>query len=188
MLNEKIVIGVLGEQGSGKGTVVEYIKNKYHTTHFRYSQILDDMLDRLSIPKNRPNHAKLVEVLSNGFGEDFLAHAMFRDIEHEKNPIIVIEGIRRWPEVKIITHLPNFTMIFVTANEKTRYKRIITRGEKVGETELTFEEFQEHGKLSTERLIHEIGKTADFQISNDGDLGDLHKKIDEVMKKILHKS
>ena len=149
MKNTKIVIGFLGEQGAGKGTIVEYIKDAYKATHFRFSQPLEDILDRLYIAKSRPNFARLVQMISRGFGDDFLAKTLLRDTEKEKNRLIVIEGIRRWPEVEILKRIPTFKMIFITAKEKTRYERIIKRGEKAGETELTFEQFKEQGKLHT---------------------------------------
>src|SRR3989339_685337 len=78
----------------------------------------------------------------------------------------------------------SFTLIYVTADPKIRYERSKKRGEKAGENLATLEEFLEKEKAPTEAAIAEVGKTADFKITNDGNYEELEKAVIAVMEKI----
>ena len=48
-MKEKIVIGIAGNIGAGKGIVTEYLKDRYEAKRMRYSKILADILERLHL-------------------------------------------------------------------------------------------------------------------------------------------
>ncbi len=180
----KLVMGVVGPQGSGKGTVVKYLVEKYGAEQLRFGQPLQDILDRLYIPTSRPNYAKLFEGLNSSFGAEILVQAVMKDAEKHSANFIAIEGFRRWPEVESFREIPNFTLVFINAEPEIRYKRMIQRNEKAGEKDLTYEQFLDQEKLSTEVDIMDIGKTADFVLNNNGTFDELDWQIDEIIKTV----
>ena len=180
----KIIIGLVGEKGSGKGTVAEYFKKNYQARIYRFSKILNDILDRLYLPKSRENQINLFLTLKEKFGSEVLANILKKDIENDKNALIVADGIRRWPELELLSQLPNFYLIYVTADIKKRFERSRLRGEKEGESSMTFADFKKEEKKPTEIEIANIGKEAFFKINNDKTFDKLFKQIENIIKKI----
>ena len=113
-------------------------------------------------------------------------NAMLAEVKNEDTDLVIVDGFRMPgdPEVFRKAYDDSFYLIYVTANQKIRYKRSVKRGEKVGESDAAFEEFVNKEKLKTEKYVSEVGKTADFKIENNGDEKELEKNILEIMKKI----
>jgi dephospho-CoA kinase len=49
------IIGLVGRQGSGKGTAAKILAEKYGAQLFRFSAILGDVLDRVAVERTRDN-------------------------------------------------------------------------------------------------------------------------------------
>jgi dephospho-CoA kinase len=182
----KIVIGLIGEKGSGKGTVSDYLKEKYGAVHYGTSSILRRTLEDLHVPITRDNLIKLALVLKEGYGPSIIIDSLIHDMEKNGSEIIIADGIRMHGDVEPFRkkYGENFYLAYVTANLNLRYERTRARKEKEGEDKTTFEEFlEEEGKL-TEVSIHEIGKQAEFKLNNNGSAEDLKKQVDEMMGKI----
>ena len=72
---------------------------------------------------------------------------------------------------------------------EVRYERSIKRGEKYNENNLSFEEFVKidkrdrgEGNDENEQNVIKCMELADFHISNDNTIQDLHSKILELVK------
>ena len=89
-MNKKVVIGVSGNIGAGKGTVTNYLTQAYHASNLRYSHILQDILARLDLGYNRKNLALLAESLRRTFGGDILSKALVAEVSRTDANIIVI--------------------------------------------------------------------------------------------------
>lgn len=181
----KIAIGLVGEKGSGKGTISNYLNKKYQGHQFRFSRILDELLARLYLMNSRNNQINLVLALRDLFGSDILAQVLKKDIENDTNQLVIVDGIRYWDEYHVLKELPNFFLVYVTATPQMRYERILKRGEKAGETDQNFEQFMEEEKRPTEVTITEIGKVANFKLENSGSIEDLHSKMGAIMETVL---
>ena len=180
-----ITLGLVGEPGSGKGTVSEYLEKTHSATRFRSSYVLDEILKHLGIPNERANQTMLVSGLRNTFGEDVLAKSIAHSIETSENAVNVIDGIRMPKEVETYDQIPSFHLVYVTAPVEMRHEKIIKRGEKAGEENLTLEEFKHFEETKvTEIHIGEIGSKAEFRIDNTGTLEELYAKVDEVMNQL----
>jgi len=70
------------------------------------------------------------------------------------------------------------------APERIRWQRVRVRGEKTDDN-VTFREFKKLMAGENERYVRVIGKKAEFSIINGGNLRQLHREIDKVMKQIL---
>lgn len=179
----KIILGLCGEIASGKGTVVKYLEEKYGATSHRFSTPLRDVLKRLYLKINRKNMQDISRVLRESFGQSLLAKVITEDVKNDQNKIIIVDGVRRPADIEYLTKLPEFKLAYITANIKTRYERIIKRGENVDDLNKTFEQFIKDHQAETELLIPEIGKTAKIKIDNNGDYEALYKQIDEIITK-----
>ncbi|MDO8529444.1 MAG: AAA family ATPase [bacterium] len=179
----KLIIGLAGEIGSGKGTAAKYVAEKYGASSYRFSTMLRDVMDRLYIEQNRKNISELSTLLRKRFGEDLLAKVMAEDVKKDENKVIVIEGIRRSADIAYLKEIPEFKFVFIEAKLERRYKRIIQRGENTDDKEKTFEEFKKEHELETEAQIKDFKQHADFVLKNDGALEDLYKQIDDIISK-----
>lgn len=188
MKNNKKIIGLIGEKGSGKGLVSKYLVEKYNAIHYGTSKILRRTIEDLHLPVTRNNLVKLAIVLKEGYWGTVVIDALIQDIESNGSGIVIADGIRMHGDVTPFRkkYGDNFYLIYVTANLSLRYSRSKARNEKAGEDKMTFNEFiAEEGRL-TEVSIHEIGKEADFAIENEGSIKKLNKQIDNIMNKIIN--
>ncbi len=180
-----IILGLTGENASGKGTVAEYLVKKYKVKQFRFSKILDDILDRISLPHSRYNESHLAMSLRELFGYDILAQVLTKDIVKEKLKLSLVDGMRFKNEYKLFKTIPGFKLIYVTAPVEMRYEKAKKRGEKPNEDTLTLQQFKKIEKTSrNEKDIPSLGKLADFRIDNTGTKQELYRKVDEIMKQI----
>jgi dephospho-CoA kinase len=187
MVENKIVIGLIGEKGSGKGTVSNYLVKKYGAVHYGTSKILRRTLEDLHLPITRDNLVKLALVLKEGYGPTVVIDSLIQDMEKNGSDILIADGIRMHGDVEPFRkkYGENFYLVYVTADVKLRYERTKARKEKDGEDKTTFEEFLAEEAKLTEVSIHEIGKKADFTFDNSGTPDQLMQKTDEMMKGIL---
>ncbi|MEI6378773.1 MAG: AAA family ATPase [Candidatus Falkowbacteria bacterium] len=187
-MTPKIIIGLIGEKGSGKGTVSDYLIAHYGAEHFGTSQILKRTVSDLHLELTRDNFIKLALVLKEGFGASVVIDSLIHDIEDQsKADIVIADGIRMHDDVEPFKkrYGSNFHLIYVTADMRIRYERTKLRKEKAGEDKMTWPEFIAEEARLTEVAIHEVGRQADFIIENNGIPEELTSQVEAVMKKIL---
>ena len=84
MANNKIIIGLIGEKGAGKGTVSDYLQEKYGAVHYGTSKILRRTLEDLHLPVTRDNLVKLALVLKEGYGPSVIIDSLIHDMEKKR--------------------------------------------------------------------------------------------------------
>lgn len=176
-----VIIGLVGRQGSGKGTAAKILQEKYGAELFRFSAILRDIITRLAVPESRENFIKLSEALRQTFGEDVLAYAIERDAANSTAALVVVDGIRRIQDLAALEPLPHFKLIEIAAPAKTRFERMKNRGEKSGETSMSWEEFSEQEQAPTEITIPSVAARAWKAIENGGTTQELEQQLDQTM-------
>jgi len=179
-----LILGLAGEMGSGKGTVAEYLGEKYGGKTHRFSTMLRDILDRLYLPQSRENMQKISTNLRLIFEEDLLARVMSDDVKKDSNDLVVIDGVRRVADIKYLREIPHFKLIYVEADIEKRYERIHGRGENADDLNKTFEQFKKDQEDESESQIKELKGVTDFLINNNGSFDDLYKQIDEIVKSL----
>ncbi len=184
-----LLIGLVGEKGSGKDTFSKYLTeiSKEKITHIRFSDLLKETLKLWDIDVTRANLQKLAQVLED-FGEGTVAHGLEKKIENSNSEIIILDGIRWKPDVALLRKFPNHKLIYITADKKLRYERLKQRGEKTGESEMTYDQFLEEEIATNELLIPEIGATADIKIENNGTIEEFDSKIEDLCSSLLSSS
>lgn len=180
-MNNKIILGLTGEIASGKGTVSKYLEGKYQATSHRFSAPLRDVLKRLYMEINRANMQDVSRILREQFGQTLLAKVISEDVKNDPNKVIVIDGIRRFADIKYLKQLPEFKLIYITADIKTRHERLIKRGENADDLNKTFEQFIKDNQAEAELEIPEIGATADIKVDDNGTLESLYEQIDKII-------
>lgn len=182
-LMKKLILGFVGLPASGKGTSAEYFQKKYGASTYRFSTMLFDLLQRIYLETNRDNLIKMSEAIRSTFGEDTMAKVMAKDAQSDQNNIIIVDGIRRMADIEYLSQLPNFVLIEIFAEPRTRYERLIQRSEKPDDKTKTFEQFMEDHKRSTEMSIPEVASHATEHIDNNGSSEELYKQLDNLIKK-----
>lgn len=179
---KKVIIGLAGEIACGKGTATKHIAEKYKASAYRFSTMLRDVLDRLYIEQARENIAKMSNILRRNFGEDLFAKVMASDVKKDESEVIVIDGVRRMADISYLKEIPNFKLIYIEADIRKCYDRIIKRGENTDDNEKSFEDFLKEHELESELQIKDLKNYADFVIDNDTDFSHLFGQIDKIVE------
>lgn len=177
----KLILGFSGQIGSGKGTVTGYIVKKYNASYYRFSNILREVSDFLRIEKSRDNLQDLSTILRKRFGEDLLIKIIFEKVKEDTNEIIVIDGIRLADDLQYLQTFSEFRFVYIEADPRVRYERMLTRNENPGDAEKTFEQFIQDQYDEADVQIKSLKTKADFVIGNDGTLAELYSKIDSFI-------
>lgn len=180
----KLIIGLVGQAGCGKGTAAEYLREKYGAGYIRFSGILGDILERLSVEKTRDNFIKLSESLRESFGDDVFSLAVERAALSAKEEIIVVDGIRRLQDIVALEPLPQFKLVAIEVSAEQRFERMKKRGEKASESTMTWEQFQAEEHATTEVTIPEVMARAWKTIKNEGTKEEFEEAVREMMREL----
>ncbi|MFA5994790.1 MAG: hypothetical protein WC823_07595, partial [Parcubacteria group bacterium] len=99
--NNKIVIGLLGESGSGKDTVAHYLQEKYGAKLMRFADPIKETLNIYFERSSREDQQWLALEFRKRFGADILSRALAKKIA-DTDGIIVINGIRFWEDYDFV--------------------------------------------------------------------------------------
>lgn len=183
-----LIIGIIGEKCSGKSVVFTYLKRKKGVFSARTSDVLHDILVRLSLdPKDRRNELLLAEALRSTFGADILPRACMADPRAAKNRIVAIEGIRRLRELAPLQHMRRFRLLYVTAPVELRWRRAQKRRVNARHDDrVSLAEYRRiEREYVTEREIPRMGRMADATIENTGTRQELFRKVDAALAKYV---
>ena len=125
----KLVLGFIGKMLSGKSEAAEYLTTKHNASSYRFSTYLRRILDVLDIPRTRKNLQNVSLDLCRRFGDDVVAKQLIRDYAADVRPLIVIDGIRLDGDVAGLRSDPDFRLVSVRTDDRTRYRRSLLRGE-----------------------------------------------------------
>lgn len=181
----KLVIGLVGEKGGGKGTfqkiLMEMLPNK-KISCVRFSDVLTDTLKLWNLPLTRENYQKLSPAMRKAYGPEVVARATYQRADPNAD-IIILDGIRWQADVDLLRSLPNNLLIYITAGAKTRYERSKARKEKAGEDQTTLEQFLTEEQAETELLIPTIGMGAEIKIGNNGSMEEIKNEVANFLLK-----
>lgn len=184
----KTVIGVAGKIGSGKGTFVKILKELIPQAvikQVRSGEILAETLDLWNIPTTRENLQNLFAMMDKTFGTGALSRAMGLRIEKTSEDIVIFDGVRRETDFRAIRQFKNNILVYIVANPALRFQRIKERNEKVGESEITFEQFLKQDEAESEREIYSIGNRANFRINNNDSLENFREEVKWFIRQFL---
>lgn len=179
----RIIIGLVGEAGSGKDTVADYLREEHRAVLMRFADPLREAL-RLYIDNfSREDLQWLSISLRKRFGNRVLSGALRKGIDAINGGIVVINGLRLLEDLDFMRSIQGAAVLYVTLDSKSRWKRIYGRGEKADDA-VSYEKFLEMEKAEAEVQIPEIGEKADFRLENTGNKEELFAKVDEIIERI----
>jgi dCMP deaminase len=177
-----MIIGLTGENCAGKSTIADYLTKKSFYYH-SLSDIIREEVKAEGKAVTRENLIRKGNELREKFGPGILGAKLAQKIQKDKN--YVIDSIRNPAEVEELRKLGRFFLFYVTATPEVRFERIRSRDRE--EDPRTFDAFLEIEKLEmenaekTKQNLLGTFALADGKIVNDGDLNELHDKVDRAL-------
>jgi dCMP deaminase len=179
-----MIIGITGTIGAGKGTIVEFLKQK-NFKHYSVRKFLNDELMKKGLPLNRNNQVMIANQIRESNSPSYIIEKLFEKAEQDDTSA-VIESIRTPAEAELIKK-KNGILIAVDANAQLRYSRIIIRQSETDN--ISFEEFLEHEKREMNSInpnhqnISICIKMADFILENNKDIQNLQRQVEGILQK-----
>lgn len=181
-----MIIGIAGTLGSGKGTVVQYLKQRGFA-HYSGSGMLREILESRGEAVDRDAYSRAAQELRTKDPEG-LAKLLYARLQSDNPENAIIEALHTIGEVNFVRSIGG-KILGIDADTRIRYERITKRGSE--KDSISYEKFLEQSKREDESTsdpsAHNISgalRNADVVITNNGTLEELHAQIDEVLKKI----
>jgi dCMP deaminase len=187
----KMIIGLVGQLCSGKGTVGEILEGKGFARFTFSDRIREECRERGILEPTRTDLQNVGDELRLKFGGGVLAERLMKVAEKGKCELVVVDGIRNPGEVAFLRKYNYFYLWGVKARRKLRYERMRARLERQGEDVKTWEEFKKIDTRDEGRYEAANGqkvgaslRAADRVIVNNGTLKELVKLVERELKKI----
>lgn len=182
---KKKIIGLLGQIGSGKGVARDYLVDKYGYEEITMGDLVREETKKRGLELTRDNLDIVTKDVTDKYGDDFWSKRVVEIIKNSDKEKFVIDGVRRPLEIDTITkNFPDAAkFVLVDVDSKIRFERMKKRA-RPGFPE-TYEEFLKHSERQDKLFnVNESFKRVNYTLDNNGTLEDLHKQIDELLKKI----
>lgn len=184
------IIGITGTLGAGKGTVVEYLKEKYGFVHFSVRDFLKEEVLRRGMEPNRDSFTQVANELRAAHSPSYVTDCLYERAAQQPHDA-VIESIRTPGEIDSLQAKGNFRLWAVDADSEIRYRRAVLRNSETDH--VTYETFlanERREMTSTDPNKQNLSvciSRADTVLQNNGDLAALYQAVDEVMQEIPKK-
>lgn len=169
----KTLIGIAGKTASGKTSLAQAIIEHFDAGTNRFSAVLATFTTTIGLGTDKKTLQEVSTALRKTFGENILAHGMATWVLEETSEYVVVEGIRRIADVRLLREAAEesdrkFILIFVDAPKETRFARYNERMKREGLSEVTTEEFHTLETREAEQELPLVAQEADCTIVNDG--------------------
>lgn len=181
-----MIIGIAGTIGAGKGTVVEYLKQKGFA-HYSSSGILKEILQERGIPETRQNLSALADELLEKY-EGGVLHVSHERAQQDGAKNYILEAIHRTNEAAYVRSIGG-KIFGIDGDIDVRYARIRKRKEGLKD-EVTYEQFladaarEDEGSAGNGPNIRAVLRDADGVLVNGGTLAELHAQIDTLLERL----
>ncbi len=177
------VIGAVGQNGSGKDEVLKYLRTRYDVPFLSTGNIVREIAAKEGLEPTRENLGKISDKYFRAFGKGYFVKLLADKIRNSGWKIAGISGIRSLTDVSVLKEIfdKDFILLAVSISDThVRFARMTKRGE--GRDPHSYEQFlqqdQDEEKLFS---LKEAESLADYTISNDGTLDDLHCEVDKLV-------
>lgn len=177
------VIGIVGENASGKDELARYVENTHGGDVISTGNIVRELAEQESLEPTRENLHQLSEKYLNEEGRDFLARRAIDRAEKSDADTVAITGVRTPEDARTLREHFNDDFILAHVDVSHPLARFERSQERRSERDPEdFDEFQELDR-EEDRLFN-LSKTikmADVRVNNDGTRDAFHAEIDEKL-------
>jgi dephospho-CoA kinase len=178
-----MVIGSIGQNGSGKDKVLKHFRLKYGVPFLSTGDVVRKIASNEGVEPTRENLGKISDRYFREFGKGYFVKLLADKIRQTGWKIAGISGIRSLNDVSILKDIfgQDFILINVYITDPhVRYSRMTGRGED--RDPHSYEQFLRQDQAEEKLFsLKEAEHLADYSISNDGTLDDLHREIDRLV-------
>ena len=184
-----MIIGLTGKNGSGKGEVANFLKERgFH--YYSLSDALRDEAKKHGQEITRDALVGLGNELREKEGPGCLAERIFAKLDPEKH--YVIDSIRHPSEVQVFRRRKDFTLLRIHSPERLRFERLKQRGRendpRVWEDFQALEAKEAKSESKTDQQLDQAIALADLQVDNNGPLKEMHEKVKRVFLELSQKA
>ena len=176
-----MIIGITGTNGSGKGTVVDYLVTQKGFTHYSVRSFLTTLLDARGIPADRSALRKIANELRQAHEPAYVIKSMYAQVLRDRCERAIIESIRNVGEAHFLKE-HDALLIAVDADQRLRYERIQERRSDTDrvdyETFLMHEEREMHPVGPYDMDVRGVMACADITLTNDDSVATLYASLD----------
>ena len=176
------IFGITGTIGSGKGAVVQRLKDTGFA-HYSARDFLYEEVERRGLPRNRDSLNAVGESLRDEHGGSYVIDELFARARRA-GADAVIESLRTVAEVDSLKQKGG-KLISVDADPALRYDRVVKRASDTDQ--VSFEKFiadekRESASADPRHMnILACMERADFAVRNDGTLSELYRQVDAIL-------
>jgi dephospho-CoA kinase len=182
-----MIIGITGSFGAGKGTAVEYLKEKHGFSHYSASGFIVEEIERRGMPVNRDSMAVVANSMREVHGPSYIIDSLYARAK-ASGERVVIESLRAVAEVKRIKELGG-VVLGIDAEPEIRYAHSLARNsvkDNVSyEKWLSQEQAESNQTDPNKQNIFGALKESDYIITNNDTLEDFYKQVDEFVSLYL---
>ncbi len=189
-MSNKIIIGITGTIGAGKGTIVDYLIKSKGFIHFSAREdVINKEIEKRELPITRDNMVLVANDLRKNYGPSYVAEELFK-MAQDSDKNCVLESLRTAGEIESLKKKGKFFLFAVDAERKTRYTRIQKR-KNIQSDDVSFEKFTEQEETEmrsddpNKQNLSKCISMADYILDNNGTFEELYKKVDEIIEKYL---
>ena len=185
-----MIIGITGTDGSGKGTVVEYLTQVKKYAYYSSRSFIVAEIERQGLAVDRNQMRLTANKMRELHGNDFVVRQAYEKAAAENVEDVVIESIRALAEAEYLKAQGGI-LLAVDADQKVRYERVQKRRSE--SDKVSFEQFVAHEELEkNDPNPHGMQKAkviemADYHILNGGTLEELHTQVDTFLEKLAER-
>jgi len=177
------VIGAVGQNGSGKDEVLKHLRSSDNIPFLSTGDAVREIAAKEGVEQTRENLGKISDRYFREHGKGCFVKLLADKIRHSGWKTAGISGIRSLDDVSILKNIFGKDFILIRmyiSDPHVRYSRMTRRGE--GRDPHSYEKFLRQDEAEEELFsLKEAGQRADYSISNDGTLDDLHREIDRLV-------
>lgn len=180
-----MIIGITGTDGSGKGTVVDYLAQHKGFTHYHGRKLFLEEIKKQGLPEDREHMRIVANDLRRIQGNDVVVRRFIDEAHRKGHKDIIIDSIRAVAEAETLK-AEGGILLAVDADQQIRYERIRARNSE--SDNVTFEEFAAHEALEMNdpdphgMQKQKVIEMADYCILNDKNLEALRSEVDAFLQ------